>query len=91
MTGINREIERKILVEHLKKKKVCARFIPHLLTSDQKHQLAVTGDESWCFMYDPPKKKSQTATWLRSKKQKAQKVRMQKSRVKAMLTAFFLV
>jgi DNA-binding transcriptional regulator YhcF (GntR family) len=32
MTGINRETVRKILVEDLKKKKVCARFVPHFLT-----------------------------------------------------------
>jgi hypothetical protein len=31
----NRETGHKILVEDLKKKKVCARFVPHLLTLDQ--------------------------------------------------------
>jgi hypothetical protein len=36
MTGINRETVRKILVKHLKKKKVCARFAPNLLTPDKK-------------------------------------------------------
>jgi hypothetical protein len=91
MTGINREIVHKILVKNLKKKKVCAHFVPHLLMPDQKHQRAassvefvemidnrnvlkrtVTGDENWCFMYDPE------ANWLSPKKPKAQKVRMQK-------------
>lgn len=38
MTGINRETVHKILVKDLKKKKVCAHFVPHLLTPDQKHQ-----------------------------------------------------
>jgi histone-lysine N-methyltransferase SETMAR len=37
MTGINTETVRKILVEDSKKKKVCARFVPHLLTSGPKH------------------------------------------------------
>jgi hypothetical protein len=37
--GINRETVRKILVADLKKKKVCARFVLHLLTPDQKHRL----------------------------------------------------
>jgi hypothetical protein len=32
--GIIRETVRKILVECLKKEKVCARFIPHFLTPD---------------------------------------------------------
>jgi histone-lysine N-methyltransferase SETMAR len=31
MTGINRETERKILVKYLRKKKVCARFVPHMV------------------------------------------------------------
>jgi histone-lysine N-methyltransferase SETMAR len=107
MTGINRQYI-KILVEDLKKKKVCARFVPHLLTLDQKHQRCalsvefvemsdddtnvlkrtVTGDESWCFMYDP-ETKSQSTTWLSPKKPKAQKVRMQKLRVETMFTLFF--
>jgi hypothetical protein len=76
MAGISRETVRKILVEDLKKKKVCAHFVPHLLTPDQQHQhtafsvefvemtdddrnvlkRAVTGDDSWCFMYDPETK-----------------------------------
>jgi hypothetical protein len=38
MTGINRETLRKILVEDVKKKDVCVRFVPRLLTPDRKHQ-----------------------------------------------------
>jgi hypothetical protein len=46
VTGINRETVRKILVEDLKKrKKVCARFVPHLLKPDQKHQRAASSVE----------------------------------------------
>jgi hypothetical protein len=53
MTGINRETVRKIFVKDLKKRKVCAHFVPHLLTPDQKRQRAassvefaeVTGDD----------------------------------------------
>jgi hypothetical protein len=40
----------------------------------------VTGDESQCFMYDPGTK-CQSVTWLSPQKPKAQKVRMQKSRM----------
>jgi histone-lysine N-methyltransferase SETMAR len=107
MTWINSQTVCKILVKDLRKKKVCARFVPHLLTLDQKHQHAassveflemadddtnvlkrtITGDESWCFMYDPESKR-QSATQLRPKKPKAQKVAMRKSRVQTMLTAF---
>jgi hypothetical protein len=38
MIGINRETVCKILVEDVKKKKVCTHFVPNLLTPDQKHQ-----------------------------------------------------
>jgi hypothetical protein len=48
----------------------------------------VTSDESWCFRYDP-ETKCQSATWLSPTILKARKVRMQKSRVRTMLTAFF--
>jgi hypothetical protein len=48
----------------------------------------VTGNENLCSMYDPETKR-QSETWLSPKKPKAQKVRMQKSRVKTMLNAFF--
>jgi hypothetical protein len=41
----------------------------------------VMGDGSWCFMNDPETKR-QSATWLRQKKSKSQKVRMQQSRLK---------
>jgi hypothetical protein len=40
-------------------------------------------------MYDPETKR-QSATWSSPKKLKAQKARMQKSRVKTMLTSFFV-
>jgi hypothetical protein len=76
ITGINRETVCNILVKYLRKNKVCARFVPHLLKPDQEHQRAAssaefvemtdddrnvlkriaTGDESWCFMYDPERK-----------------------------------
>jgi hypothetical protein len=50
----------------------------------------VTGDESWCFMYDPETKRQSANGWS-PKKPKAQKVRTQKSRVKTILTAFFML
>jgi hypothetical protein len=43
MTGINRE--SKISLEDLKKKKVCAHFVPHLLRPDQKHQRTASSVE----------------------------------------------
>jgi hypothetical protein len=45
MKGINRETVRKILVEDLKTKKTYARFVPHMLKPDQKHQRAASSAE----------------------------------------------
>ncbi len=67
----------KILTEDLVKRNVCARFVPHFLTEDQKAQCIdalkdliemaesdedflhsiVTGDESWCYEYNPSTKR----------------------------------
>jgi hypothetical protein len=45
ITWINREAGRKILVEDLKKKKVCAPFVTYFLTPYQKHQHAALSVE----------------------------------------------
>jgi hypothetical protein len=42
MRGINREAVRKMLVEYLKKKRICARFVVQLVTLYQKHQGAAS-------------------------------------------------
>ncbi|UYV72323.1 hypothetical protein LAZ67_9002640 [Cordylochernes scorpioides] len=79
---INKETIRTILHEDLGKTKVCAKFVPHTLTGEQKSlriahcrdiisayenysnflKSIVTGDETWCFQYDP-KTKRQSAEW----------------------------
>ncbi|KAG5316656.1 SETMR methyltransferase, partial [Acromyrmex insinuator] len=73
---------RSILQEDLGKTKVCAKFVPHTLRSDQKSarinysrdivaaaennpnflKSIVTGNETWCFQYDPETKR-QSAEW----------------------------
>ncbi|KAG5333554.1 SETMR methyltransferase, partial [Acromyrmex heyeri] len=80
--NISRETIRTILHEDLGKTKVCAKFVPHTLRSDQKSarinysrdivaaaennpnflKSIVTGDETWCFQYDPETKR-QSAEW----------------------------
>ncbi|GFX39464.1 uncharacterized protein TNCV_2668261 [Trichonephila clavipes] len=47
----------------------------------------VTGDESWCLMYDPESKR-QSLEWQSPSSTKKIKVRSKKSRIKTMLTAF---
>jgi len=67
-----------MLTEDLNMKRVSAKFVPQLLTEDQKNNClnvcydlreqagndpqilsnVVTGDETWCYVYDPEKKTS---------------------------------
>jgi hypothetical protein len=77
---------REIMLDDVGKKKVCTKFVPHLLTPEQKTlrmescgnfvemvekdesvlSKIVTGDETWCFMYDPTTKR-QSAEWVSPK------------------------
>jgi len=47
----------------------------------------VTGDETWCFAYDPTTKR-QSAPWVGETSPRPKKLRFQKSRVKTMLVIF---
>jgi hypothetical protein len=69
----DKDTVRKIVVEDLRKRKFCSRFVPHSFTPEQKDRRIaagrdliaiadsdpdffkkiVTGDETWCFAYDP--------------------------------------
>ncbi|XP_012231347.2 protein GVQW3-like [Linepithema humile] len=51
-------------------------------------QKIITGDESWCFQYEPTTKR-QSAEWLSVGESKPTKVRMTKSKTKIMLIIFF--
>jgi len=48
----------------------------------------VTGDDTWCFAYDPTTKR-QSAAWVGETSPRRKKLRFQKSRVKTMLVIFF--
>ena len=98
----------KILTDDLGKRKICARFVPHSLTPDQKQRRVqasrnlieaadndrnflnkiITGDESWCFQYDPTTKR-QSSEWRDPAEGRPTKVRPSKSKVKTMLITFF--
>ncbi len=47
----------------------------------------ITGDESWCFAYDP-ETKQQSSKWVGEHSPRPKKLRFQKSRVKTMLKVF---
>lgn len=75
---------RKIIRRDLRMKKKVAKWIPHVLTNEQKHcrlelssihrqrfstqefllDRIVTGDESWCYHYDP-EIKNQSKRWCK--------------------------
>ena len=85
-------------------KRVAAKFVPCLLSEDQradrldvcremKDQLkndtdflskVITGDESWCYGYDP-----ETRQWKSESSPRPKKARQVKSNVKDMLICFF--
>jgi len=48
----------------------------------------ITGDETWCFAYDPATKR-QSAEWVGQNSPKPKKLRFKKLRVKTMLIVFF--
>ena len=48
----------------------------------------ITGDESWCFAYDPETKR-QSSKWVDEHSPRPKKLGFQKSRVKTMLIVIF--
>ena len=73
--NIPKTVVLQILKEDLGKRKLCAGFVPHSLTPEQREDRVtscqdiivmadadksffnkiITGDETWCFAYDPQK------------------------------------
>jgi len=51
-------------------------------------QTIVTGDETWCYQFDPESKR-QSMEWRSPSSPRHKKSRLQKSKVKTMLIAFF--
>jgi len=106
--NISKNAIHRILTQHLGLRKICARFVPHQLTDDQKAlrirhckdllkssknnkkfiYSIVTGDETWCFQYDPETKR-QSAEWKHPNEEKPTKSRLEKSKVKTMLICFY--
>ena len=98
----------RILKEDLGQRKLCARFVPHSLTPDQREDRVtscqdiiamidedktffnniITGDEIWCFAYDPETKR-QSSEWVGETSPRPQKMKFQRSRIKTMLINFF--
>ena len=71
ISGISSSSVYRILTDRLELKKVCARWVPHLSTQEQKEKRVklekevvenrrlmeiVTGDETWIHHFDPENK-----------------------------------
>jgi hypothetical protein len=69
--NMNRETVRQIIMEDFGMRKFFAKMVPRILTDDHKRRLYIssdllhnadmfdrisTGDETWCFQYDPETK-----------------------------------
>jgi len=87
LSGVSWSSCQWILSEELQMKRVAAKFVPHVLTADQKQSRVdacrelkehleidpnlflkvITGDESWCYAYDPEtsSKENVLRTWKR--------------------------
>jgi len=108
LTGVLWSSCQRILTEELHMKQVVAKFVPRLLSEDQrairldvcremKEQLKtepdilskiITGDESWCYGYDP-ETKQQSSQWKSASSPRPKKARQVQSNVKPMLICFF--
>ena len=101
---MNRETVQQIVKENLGMRKFSAEMMPRILTHDQKQRRlhissdllrnaelfgsVITGDEAWCFQYDPETKR-QSMQWKTQNSPQSKKARMSRSQVKAMLVCFF--
>lgn len=66
----------------------CKDFISTSDNDSNFFKSIVTGDETWCFQYDPETKR-QSMQWCSKGSPKPKKVRLQKSKIKTMLITFF--
>ena len=102
--NMNRETVRQIVKEDLGMRNFSAKMVPRILTHDQKQRRlhissdllrnaeifdrVITGDETWCFQYDPETKR-QNMQWKTQNSLRPKKARMSRSQVKTMLVCFF--
>ena len=102
--NMNRETVRQIVNEDLGMRKISAKVVPQILTHDQIQRRlhissdllrnaemfdrVITGDETWCFQYDPETKR-QSMQWKTQNSPWPNKARMSRSQVKTTLVCFF--
>lgn len=107
-TGVSWSSCQRILTEDLHMRRISAKFVPRLLTQEQKttrlnvcrdlkEEIAndpnflskiITGDESWCYGYDPETKQA-SSQWKTPSSPRPKKARQVKSKIKTMIIVFF--
>lgn len=107
-SGVTWSSVQRILSEDLGMRRVAAKFVPRLLTEQQKQgrvescsslkeefqndpnlfSKVITGDESWCYGYDP-ETKQQSSQWKTPASPRPKKARQVRSNIKTMLICFF--
>ncbi|CAH1956064.1 unnamed protein product [Acanthoscelides obtectus] len=78
---------QKNLHEELGVRKLVSRWIPHLLTEEQKTARVNCADESWIYCYEPENKR-QSAVWMFQGEEKPTKVIRSRSVSKKMVATF---
>jgi hypothetical protein len=102
--NMNRETVRKIITDDLGIRKISAKMVLRILPDDQKQcqlhissdllhsgkmfDTVITGDETWCFQYDPETKRH-SMQWKTQNSPRPKKARMSRSLVKFMFVCFF--
>jgi hypothetical protein len=101
--NIPKTVVLRILKEDLRKRKLCACFVPHSSTPEQREDRVtscqdiiamanadknffnkiITGQETWCFAYDPETKR-QNSEWVSETSLRLKKMKFQRSHIKIM-------
>lgn len=90
MRRVTAKFVPRVLTEQQKENRVetCRALKDQLRTDPDFFSKVITGDESWCYGYDP-ETKQQSSQWKTSLSPRPKKARQVKSNIKTMLICFF--
>lgn len=90
MSRVSQHIVPRFLTEEQRQDRVtiCGDLIDSADKDTTFLQRIITGDETWCFLYDPQLKR-QSATWKSPSSPRRKKCRQDKTKGKVMLEVFF--
>ena len=69
-------------------KGISSHILPRYFRDGNFFNKIITGDETWCFAYDPETKR-QSSEWVGETTPQPEKLKFQRSRIKAILITFF--